>query len=135
MGFGKGKIRVRKAIVPDAQAISSLISYYAQEGLLLPRTVPEICENVRDFYVAEQQPMTIAGLLSSPQDDLYVILVDWNPISSQGATFKVFHNPLVYWLWVGGYMFIAGTLVAAWPDRDPVSEKVRVPAWAARSRA
>ncbi|MGI9101992.1 MAG: N-acetyltransferase [Terriglobales bacterium] len=55
MPFGKGKIRARKAIVPDAQAISSLISYYAQEGLLLPRTVPEICENVRDFYVAERK--------------------------------------------------------------------------------
>jgi hypothetical protein len=32
-------------------------------------------------------------------------------------------------------VFILGTLVAAWPDRDPEVEKVRVPARAAASRA
>jgi cytochrome c-type biogenesis protein CcmF len=80
----------------------------------------------RDFYLESQQPMTIPGLSSTPEDDLYVVLVDWQPISSQGATFKVYHNPLVFWLWIGGIVFIMGTLVAAWPDRDPELEKVRV---------
>jgi cytochrome c-type biogenesis protein CcmF len=26
---------------------------------------------------------------------------------------------LINWLWLGGLVFILGTLVAAWPDRDP----------------
>jgi cytochrome c-type biogenesis protein CcmF len=30
----------------------------------------------------------------------------------------VYHNPLVNWLWLGGFVFILGTLVAAWPDQD-----------------
>jgi cytochrome c-type biogenesis protein CcmF len=56
---------------------------------------------------------------STPQDDLYVLLVDWQPISTQAATFKIYHNPLVNWLWLGGLVFILGTLIAAWPDKDP----------------
>jgi cytochrome c-type biogenesis protein CcmF len=73
----------------------------------------------RDYYYESQQPMTIPGVRSSWEDDFYVLLVDWQPISSQGATFKLYHNPLVNWLWLGGIVFILGTLVAAWPERDP----------------
>jgi len=46
-------------------------------------------------------------------------LVDWQPISTQSATFKIYLNPLVNWLWLGGIVFILGTLIAAWPDKDP----------------
>jgi cytochrome c-type biogenesis protein CcmF len=73
----------------------------------------------RDYYYESQQPMTIPGVRSTWEDDFYVLLVDWQPISSAGATFKIYHNPLVNWLWLGGLVFILGTLVAAWPDRDP----------------
>lgn len=73
----------------------------------------------RDYYYQQQQPMTIPGVRSTMEDDLYVLLVDWQPISADGATFKIYHNPLVNWLWLGGLVFIVGTLVAAWPDKDP----------------
>jgi cytochrome c-type biogenesis protein CcmF len=62
--------------------------------------------------------MTIPGVRSTMEDDLYVLLVDWEPVSSQGATFKIYHNPLVNWLWLGGFVFIIGTMVAAWPNRE-----------------
>lgn len=80
----------------------------------------------KDYYIESQQPMTIPGVRSTMEDDFYVILVDWLPVSTQGATFKIFHNPLVNWLWFGGFVFIFGTMIAAWPDKDPESEKVRV---------
>jgi cytochrome c-type biogenesis protein CcmF len=73
----------------------------------------------RDYYYESQQPMTIAGVRSTMEDDLYVLLVDWQPLSTTGATFKIYHNPLVNWLWLGGIVFILGTLVAAWPDKEP----------------
>jgi len=44
-------MRTRNAILPDAQQIYNLISSYSGDGTLLPRTLPEICENVRDFVV------------------------------------------------------------------------------------
>src|SRR5271156_6484169 len=46
-------MRTRKAILPDAQHIHELISAYSADGTLLPRTLAEICENVRDFVVLE----------------------------------------------------------------------------------
>ena len=78
----------------------------------------------RDYYYESQQPMTIPGVRSTWEDDFYILLVDWQPISSAGATFKIYHNPLVNWLWLGGFVFIIGTQVAAWPDRDPQKHKI-----------
>lgn len=46
-------MRTRKAILPDAQQIHDLIAAYSGDGTLLPRTLAEICENVRDFVVLE----------------------------------------------------------------------------------
>lgn len=48
-------MRPRKAILPDAKAIYELISNYSADGTLLPRTLAEICENVRDFVVLEEE--------------------------------------------------------------------------------
>jgi cytochrome c-type biogenesis protein CcmF len=73
----------------------------------------------RDYYYESQQPMTIAGVRSTPEDDLYVLLVDWQPLSTSAATFKIYHNPLVWWLWVGSMVFILGSVVAAWPSKEP----------------
>ncbi len=72
----------------------------------------------RDYYYASQQPMTIPGVRSTLQDDFYVLLVGWEPIAQQGATFKVYHNPEVNFVWMGGLIFIAATLLAAWPTRE-----------------
>ena len=96
----------------------AVVSVYKDEqylGELYPR---------RDYYYESQQPMTIPGVRSSLQDDFYVLLVDWEVISAQSATFKVFHNPLINWLWIGSIVFILGTIVATWPEKDPVPEPV-----------
>lgn len=79
----------------------------------------------RDFYYESQQPVTIPGVRSTWEDDFYVLLVDWLPVTAQGATFKVYRNPLVNWMWLGGVVFILGTMVAAWPDKDPELAPVR----------
>ncbi len=50
----KAGLRTRKAILPDAERIHELIGAYSGDGTLLPRTLAEICENVRDFVVLEE---------------------------------------------------------------------------------
>jgi len=80
----------------------------------------------KDYYYDSQQNMTIPGQRATFGDDLYVLLVDWQPISANGATFKVYVNPLVNWLWMGSLLFLFGVVVAAWPDKDPGEEPVRV---------
>jgi cytochrome c-type biogenesis protein CcmF len=97
-----------------------------EEGKYLGQLAPRI-----DYYYESQQNMTIPGQRATMRDDLYVLLVDWEPATAAGATFKVYVNPLVNWLWIGSLLFAFGILIAAAiPDRDPervsVKAKVRV---------
>jgi len=106
----------------------SLTNFDTDDGRNVSRAVVNVSKNDifkgqlyprRDYFYDSQQPMTIPGVRSTWEDDLYVLLVDWRPVSAQNATFKVYHNPLVNWLWLGAWVFILGTLVAAWPQKDP----------------
>ena len=79
-----------------------------------------------DYFYDAQQTMTVPGVYSTLAGDLYIILADWNPIYTNQATFKIYYNPLINWLWIGGLIFMLGTLVAAWPPRKntPLAEVV-----------
>jgi amino-acid N-acetyltransferase len=46
-------LRTRSAILPDVEQIHAIMQPYAEKGTLLPRSIAELCENVRDFVVAE----------------------------------------------------------------------------------
>jgi cytochrome c-type biogenesis protein CcmF len=67
------------------------------------------------LYFAQNQPTTEVALRTSPLEDLYIILAGFEP--SRVATFKVFVNPLVLWMWIGGCVIVLGTVVAIWPER------------------
>ncbi len=45
----------RNATLPDAFAIEQLIKVHVPDGTLLPRSLSEICENIRDFVVVEHK--------------------------------------------------------------------------------
>jgi len=45
-------VRVSKASLADAQPIHDTVNLFAQRGDMLPRTMGEVYENLRDFYVA-----------------------------------------------------------------------------------
>jgi cytochrome c-type biogenesis protein CcmF len=92
-----------------------------RNGVYLGELHPRI-----DYYYDSQQNMTIPGNRSSLRDDLYILLVDWQPVSNTGATFKVYVNPLINWLWLASLLFLAGIIVAAWPEPNPEHEAVRI---------
>jgi cytochrome c-type biogenesis protein CcmF len=105
----------------------SLAEFETADGRLVDRAVVDVYQGDepiaqlyprRDFYYESQQAMTIPGLRSSAENDVYVLLVEWEPLTAQRATFKVYVNPLVNWVWWGGFVFIAGTLIAAWPEAE-----------------
>lgn len=106
----------------DGRNVARAVVEVSRDGQVLGELYPR-----RDYYYAQQQPMTIPGVRSTMEDDFYVLLVDWQPISTDGATFKLYHNPLVNWLWLGALVFILGTMVAAWPDKEPETRRERVP--------
>jgi cytochrome c-type biogenesis protein CcmF len=115
---------------PDGRNVARAVVSVYRDG----RRVAEIYPR-RDYYYASQQPMTIPGVRSTLEDDFYVLLVGWEPISQEGATFKVYHNPLVNFVWLGGLVFVLGTLIAAWPTRESGPARRRAPPRAAPARA
>jgi amino-acid N-acetyltransferase len=48
-------MHARSAKLPDAFAIEHLIQVHIGDGTLLPRPLSEICENIRDFTVVENE--------------------------------------------------------------------------------
>ena len=46
---------VRKARLQDAEKVHALVNSLSDDGTLLPRPFAEICENIRDFVVVEDE--------------------------------------------------------------------------------
>jgi cytochrome c-type biogenesis protein CcmF len=71
-----------------------------------------------------QQPSTKVGLRSTPLEDLYVVLGDWNGDGPTAqVSLAVFVNPLVSWIWAGGVLLLFGTLVTLWPAPTPSRQR------------
>ena len=106
----------------DGRRVARAILNVYKDGQLVSTIYPR-----QDFYILEQQPMTIPGVYSTWEQDLYALLVFWRPITTEGATFKFYYNPLVRWMWFGAWVFVVGTLVALWPHPTPGRVRVTVP--------
>ncbi|MFC1865960.1 N-acetyltransferase [Chloroflexota bacterium] len=52
--------RVEKATIHDATQIHKLINSFANNGEMLPRSLSEIYENIRDYFVVRQGEQVIA---------------------------------------------------------------------------
>lgn len=67
------------------------------------------------FYENGNSPTTNVALFSRPMRDLYVVMLGTAPGNRAILDFHV--NPLVQFIWFGGYLFILGTLVSLWPEQ------------------
>ncbi|GBD92157.1 cytochrome c-type biogenesis protein CcmF [bacterium BMS3Abin04] len=69
----------------------------------------------KEYYFLQKQTQTEVSITSNLEEDLYLIL---GGMDSNGAVnIKAQINPLVGWIWWGGYILIGGTLFAMWPPR------------------
>ncbi len=44
---------IRKAVTGDVKAVHGILNHYADRGLLLPRSLSELYDHLRDFFVLE----------------------------------------------------------------------------------
>jgi cytochrome c-type biogenesis protein CcmF len=66
------------------------------------------------LYQTHEQPTTEVALHSTWRDDLYLVLAGYDE-EKQEATFSAYVNPLVIWLWIGGWVMAIGTFFAMLP--------------------
>ena len=71
----------------------------------------------REVYTDMGMAVTKPALNSSLARDLYAILVDGGQATGEGASFRIFINPLVNWLWIGTGILTLGTILALWPGK------------------
>ncbi|HEY7065650.1 MAG TPA: cytochrome c-type biogenesis CcmF C-terminal domain-containing protein [Chloroflexota bacterium] len=106
---------------PDVQTALARLTLDGPGGQTLATLEPDR----RAYRNWEQQPVSgIAIHTTWPWlDDVYVVLVQAD--TDNRATFHVFVNPLVLCIWAGGWLFLLGTLIAAWPEARPLGAGVR----------
>lgn len=80
------------------------------DGKQIDTMLPE-----KRFYKKQEQPTTEVSIRPTLLEDLYVVLGSYDPPSGL-ATFQVFVNPLLSWIWVGGIVLIIGTCIVMAPN-------------------
>ncbi len=83
----------------------------SRDGELVSRLEPG-----KNRYAAEQQVSSEMAIYTSwlRAEDVDVIADQINP--DQSVHFKVFVKPLVNLIWLAGFVFVGGALIALWPD-------------------
>ncbi len=100
------------ATEPDVVVTEAWVRVYDRSGRWLADLYPYVLQ----YDTGES--LTPPALRATLKEDLYLLLSGWVEGGNR-ATFKVFINPLVSWIWLGGIVLIAGTLIAAWPMPAP----------------
>ncbi len=54
-------VHLKKARIQDVTTIHKIINENAREGVMLPRSFQELYENMRDFYIAEDEAREVVG--------------------------------------------------------------------------
>ena len=71
----------------------------------------------RNPDVNKRQPHSELDIFSTLNKDIYSI---FSSVSNDNNTafIKIMVNPLVKWVWIGGYLLAFGTVIALWPRKD-----------------
>lgn len=72
----------------------------------------------RTFYHNFDISATKAGIRSTPVEDLYIVPSEIRE-DSESMGFRIFINPLIWWMWIAGPIMIIGTVIAVWPTGFP----------------
>ncbi len=98
---------------PEGQQVTRAVLAVSRGGRPIGALYP-----AREVYFDMGMAVTKPALHSNLGRDLYAILVDGAESTQEQATFRIFINPLVNWLWIGAGVLTLGTVVALWPGRS-----------------
>ena len=92
----------------DGRDIVEAVTSLSKDGQPIRELKPR-----RDYFVVQEQPVSVPGVYSTPGVDVYVLLVGWDELGTT-ATFKIYVNSMINMVWIGGILMILGTIIATW---------------------
>ena len=93
-----------------------------RDGKPLGRLRTEKRQHVDALGRSTFEPSTEVGIMSGLRVDLYVVLAGLVDGTEQ-AVFRFTINPLVWWVWFGGFVLVIGGLIVLWPGGAPLAVK------------
>jgi cytochrome c-type biogenesis protein CcmF len=93
-----------------------------RDGRLVGRLRTEKRQHVDAIGRPTFEPSTEVGIKSGVREDLYVVLGGLVNGTEQ-AVYRFTINPLVWWVWFGGFVLVLGGLIVLWPGGAPVTVK------------
>src|SRR5689334_255038 len=76
-------------------------------------------QHVDSFKRPTFEPSTEVGIRSGPREDLYLVFAG-AVNGTEEAVYRFNINPLVWWVWFGGFVLAFGGIVTMWPGGGPV---------------
>jgi cytochrome c-type biogenesis protein CcmF len=74
----------------------------------------------RQYFDGQKQPLfnpiTEVGIKTTARQDIYIVLAGVR--DKDTAELRVAFNPLVVWVWLGGFLMMIGGLVVMWPQAE-----------------
>ena len=93
-----------------------------ENGDMVARLFPE-----KRHYPVQDMPTTEAAIHSTWFADLYAVIGDENPHDGDGSSWntRIYHNPLVPWIWLGGIVIMIGGAISLSDRRHRVGAPTR----------
>ena len=116
---------------PNFASVTAYIDVY-KNGEKITTMTPE-----RRNYKASRQPVSVVNIRQRLNEDLYMVFLGQGQ-DGNTAAIHVYINPLVMWIWLGGFTMIVGTGLALFPSRRvlqgaPVREPALAPGQTVRA--
>jgi len=105
----------------NRQVTAALVDV-TRDGKPLGRMRTEKRQHVDALGRPTFEPSTEVGIMSGLRVDLYIVLAGLVNGTEQ-AVFRFTINPLVWWVWFGGFVLVLGGLIVLWPGGAPLAIK------------
>jgi cytochrome c-type biogenesis protein CcmF len=99
--------------------VSAATVSVTKDGRSIGLITSEKRQHVDSFKRPTFEPSTEVGIRSNLQEDLYITYAG-SVGGTEEAVYRFTINPLVWWVWFGGFVLAFGGLVTMWPGGGPV---------------
>ncbi|HEY8197093.1 MAG TPA: heme lyase CcmF/NrfE family subunit [Gemmatimonadales bacterium] len=104
--------------------VSAATVEVTKDGRSLGLMTSEKRQHVDSFKRPTFEPSTEVGIRSNLQEDVYIVFAG-SVNGTEEAVYRFNINPLVWWVWAGGFVLALGGILTMWPGGGPTSSAPR----------